>query len=77
MDRGIEKAREEGRQEGRREGEISLVTRQLAMKVGPLEDDLVVRLNDLSEAALVALGEALLGFSGRADLDDWLAQVSS
>ena len=70
---GLVQGRQEGRQEGLQEGELSLISRQLTRKLGPLPDDLVVKLKVLSPAQLEELGEALLGFSERVDLVAWLA----
>lgn len=73
MEQGLEK----GLALGRQEGEFALVSRQLARKLGPLPDDLVAKLKALNLSELEALGEALLAFSLRADLEAWLSDHPS
>ena len=61
-----------GRQEGRQQGEIELVLRLLKRRLGSLTSaqDEAVRMLKLRR--IEALGEALLEFNSRADLDFWL-----
>jgi predicted transposase YdaD len=67
---------ERGCQAGRQAGERSLVVRQLTRRVGALPEDLQSQVEALPLDQLEELGEALLDFTGLADLVDWLAQVS-
>jgi predicted transposase YdaD len=85
----IEEGRQEGRQEGRLEGrqegeargraaEAAVVTlRQLGRRCGPLSDTTTSRIKTLPLEQLEALAEALLDFSGPADLAAWLAERDS
>ena len=70
--RGHLQGREEGIEEGRR-AEAALVARQLRRLLGPLTGLAEGRIATLNSAELEALGEALLDFSQRSDLDTWLA----
>lgn len=63
---------QEGRQEGRQEECITLIQRQLIRRVGSLGDDTKTRIRRLNIMQLEALGEALLDFSGKEDLERWL-----
>jgi predicted transposase YdaD len=65
---------EEGRQEGRQEGEAELAIRQLDRRCGPLSDATTARIMALPLGQLESLAEALLDFSGPADLAAWLAE---
>jgi hypothetical protein len=81
----IEEGRQEGRLEGRQEGEArgraaeaAVVTlRQLGRRCGPLSDTTTARIKTLPLEQLEALAEALLDFSGPADLAAWLAERDS
>lgn len=63
----------EGRQEGRQEGEVALILRLLQRRCGELTPTTQKRVTRLSLPQLEALGEALLDFRGREDLEQWLA----
>ncbi|QVL52401.1 MAG: DUF4351 domain-containing protein [Cyanobium sp. M30B3] len=73
---------EEGRQEGRLEGEArgraaeaAVVTlRQLNRRCAPISDATTARIMALPLGQLESLAEALLDFSGPADLAAWLAE---
>ncbi|MFU8885320.1 MAG: Rpn family recombination-promoting nuclease/putative transposase [Cyanobacteriota bacterium] len=65
---------EEGRQEGEAHGEVKLTLRQLNRRCGPLSGTTIARIQALPLEQLEALAEALLDFSGPADLAAWLAQ---
>jgi len=65
--------KEEGREEGREEGERSLVLRLLTKKVGELDESMRDGIAVLSVEQLESLGEALLDFTSRSDLEEWLA----
>uniref|UniRef100_UPI0002F636DB DUF4351 domain-containing protein n=1 Tax=Mastigocladopsis repens TaxID=221287 RepID=UPI0002F636DB len=66
--------RERAKQEGRKEGEQRLVLRQLNRRIGEIDASLIERIKGLSIEQLENLGEALLDFSGIADLSAWLNQ---
>ncbi|MCS5692876.1 DUF4351 domain-containing protein [Cyanobium sp. FGCU-6] len=70
----IEEGRQEGRQEGRLEGEAKVALRQLDRRCGPLSNATTTRIQALPLGQLEALAEALLDFSGPADLAAWLAE---
>jgi predicted transposase YdaD len=77
---------EEGRQEGWQEGEAqggargraaeaaSVTLRQLNRRCGPLTNTSTARIQALPLEQLEALAEALLDFTGPADLAAWLAE---
>jgi len=65
---------EEGRQEGRLEGEAKVALRQLDRRCGPLSNATTTRIQALPLGQLEALAEALLDFSGPADLAAWLSE---
>ncbi|MFH7030035.1 MAG: Rpn family recombination-promoting nuclease/putative transposase [Heteroscytonema crispum UTEX LB 1556] len=58
------------------EGEFSLVMRQLRRRVGTVPPALQVKIQALPLPVLENLGEALLDFSGLADLEAWLRENS-
>jgi Domain of unknown function (DUF4351) len=68
MEQGIE----QGIERGIERGERSLILRQLNCRVGVLDSVTENQVVNLSLAQLDLLGEALLDFSGMADLQDWL-----
>jgi predicted transposase YdaD len=65
---------EEGIERGRQEEGRSLVLRQLNRRVGTLPETIQTQVEALPLEQLEALGEALLDFTGLADLETWLAQ---
>ena len=73
---------EEGRQEGEAQGEArgraaeaaSVALRQLGRRCGPLSEATTARIQALPLEQLEALAEALLDFSGPADLAAWLEE---
>lgn len=77
MREGMERGRQEGHQEGRQEGLEQMVARQLGRRLGTLGPELAARVGDLAALDLLDLGEALLDFSGPADLVAWLDRHSS
>jgi predicted transposase YdaD len=76
MEEGLQQGRQEGRQEGLEEGRrqeaLALVLRQLARRVGVVAPQLQERIQELPIAQIEDLGEALLDFSTKADLEAWL-----
>jgi predicted transposase YdaD len=60
--------------EGREEAERALILRQLKRRCGALTPGQESRIGTLGSADLGALGEALLDFRSRDDLDTWLQQ---
>jgi hypothetical protein len=69
---GIHRGRQEGRRQGRQQGEIELVLRQLKRRLGSLTAAQEEAVRMLKLRRIEALGEALLEFNSRADLDRWL-----
>ena len=61
-------------EEGRLEGEAKVALRQLDRRCGPLSNATTTRIQALPLGQLEALAEALLDFSGPADLAAWLAE---
>jgi predicted transposase YdaD len=68
------KVYQEAHDEGRSEEAQSLVIRQLNRRVGAIAIETSARIRALPLEQVEALGEALLDFSDRADLDQWLKQ---
>jgi hypothetical protein len=66
-----------GRLEGEARGEAKLALRQLNLLCGPLSEATIARIQALPLEQLEALTEALLEFSGPADLAAWLAAHAS
>ena len=66
----------EGRQEGRQEGEAAVTLRQLNRRCGPLSDATTAQIQALPVDQLESLADALLDFTGPADLAAWLAAHS-
>lgn len=63
-----------GRAEGRREERQALMLRLLNRKIGPLAEELQVRVAALDPETLLTLSEALLDFTAQSDLVAWLEQ---
>jgi hypothetical protein len=59
-------------QKDRKAGGLTIVTRQLSLRCGTLSPSLLARVQALSLEQLESLGDALLDFSGVADLEVWL-----
>ena len=68
----IEEGRLEGEAQGRALGEANVTLRQLNRRCGPLSDATTARIQALPLQQLETLAEALLDFSGPADLAAWL-----
>jgi len=68
------RAAQEWIEEGRQEGEAAVTLRQLNRRCGPLSAATTARIQALPLPQLEALAEALLDFSGPADLSAWLQQ---
>ena len=62
-----------GRQEGRQEGEAAMTLRLLNRRCGPLSEATTAEIQALPLEQLEALADALLDFTGPADLAAWLA----
>jgi predicted transposase YdaD len=63
---------ERGIQEGRQEEGLTLVFRQLTRRLGMIAPETEIQIRTLSLDQLEELGEALLDFSNRSDLEGWL-----
>ena len=70
----IEEGRQEGEARGRAAEAAALVLRQLNRRCGPLGEATSSRIQALPLEQLEALADALLDFSGPADLATWLAE---
>ncbi len=68
----LQKGLEQGLQAGLRQGEVDLVLRQLQRRCGVISIDRQELVRLLPVEQLEALGEALLDFTGMADLEAWL-----
>ena len=62
----------EGEVKGRQEEGVALVLRQLNRRLGNISDEMRVRVQSLSVAQVEMLAEALLDFTGAADLEAWM-----
>jgi predicted transposase YdaD len=78
LEEGRQEGREEGRQEGeargRALGEASVTLRLLSRRCGLLNEATTARIQALPLEQLESLAEALLDFTGAADLAAWLAE---
>ena len=78
LDRGRQEGEARGRQEGEAQGEavaaLKSPLRQLNRRCGPLSEATTARIQALPLEQLEALAEALLDFSGPADLAAWLEE---
>ena len=72
LDLGRQEGRKEGEARGRALGEATVTLRQLNRRYGPLTKATTERIQALPLATLEALAEALLDFSGPADLAAWM-----
>ena len=63
--------------EGRVEGGATILLRQLAKRCGPLSEELQQQIRQLPLDQLAALGEAVLDFRSRQDLEAWLEAQSA
>ena len=66
-----------GRQEGEAQGEANVTLRLLNRRCGLLSEATTARIQALPLEQLEALAEALLDFSGSADLAAWLEEHAS
>ena len=73
LDRGRQEGEARGRQEGEAQGEAKVTLRLLNRRCGLLSDATTAEIQALPLKQLEALAEALLDFSGPADLTAWLA----
>jgi len=70
--RGKAEGEAKGKAEGKAEGEATVVLRLLQRRCGPINAATTARIQALPLEQLEALAEALLDFSGPADLTAWL-----
>ncbi|MBD2551523.1 DUF4351 domain-containing protein [Microcystis elabens FACHB-917] len=85
LDRGRQEGEARGRQAGEAQGEArgraaeaaAVTLRLLSRRCSPLNDATTTRIQALPLEKLEALAEALLDFSGPADLAAWLAEHGS
>jgi predicted transposase YdaD len=70
---GEAKGRQEGEAKGRQEGEAAVTLRLLNRRCGPLTGATTAQIQALPVDQLEALADALLDFTGPADLAAWLA----
>ncbi|MCX5967661.1 MAG: DUF2887 domain-containing protein [Cyanobacteria bacterium] len=74
LDRGRQEGEARGRQEGEAQGEAKVTLRLLNRRCGLLSDATTAEIQALPLKQLEALAEALLDFSGPADLKAWLGE---
>ena len=74
LDRGRQEGEARGRQEGEAQGEAKIILRLLNRRCGLLSDATTAEIQALPLKQLEALAEALLDFSGPADLEAWLGE---
>ena len=75
MEQGIEQGKAQGIEQGKALATQSLIVRLLQRQVGRMPGPLETQVKGLSLAELEKLGDALLGFEGVADLEQWLARI--
>ena len=73
LNRGRQEGEARGRQEGEAQGEAKVTLRLLNRRCGPLSETTTARIQALPLEQLELLAEALLDFSGPADLAVWLS----
>ncbi|PDW02424.1 DUF4351 domain-containing protein [Candidatus Viridilinea mediisalina] len=64
----------EGIEKGIEKGHLELLLRLLVRRCGPLGEPLTRQVHALSTMQMLDLAEALLDFTGRDELEQWLAQ---
>ena len=69
---GMQEGRMEGMQEGRRGGMLTLVSRLLSRRLGPISESTLTLMQHLKPEQLEQLSDALLDFASPADLELWL-----
>jgi predicted transposase YdaD len=69
---GLLEGRQLGLLEGRKDEALSLLTRLLIRRIGPIAPETREQIQTLSVEELEDLGEALLDFSEASDLTNWL-----
>ena len=74
LQKGLKDGRRQGLQQGRQEGKSDLVLRLLNRRVGLLSKRWEKRVRALTVEQLENLGEALLDFQSRADLERWFQE---
>ena len=67
-----ERAEQKGLQQGLLQGMLTLVTKQIEHRFGPIDSQTRERLSKLTSDQLETLGDALLDFSKPEDLAEWL-----
>ena len=70
---GLREGEAKGRQEGEAHGEAKVTLRQLNRRFGPVSEATTAQIQALPLEQLEALADALLDFTGPADLSAWLA----
>ncbi len=73
VQKGLQEGVQKGLQEGVQKGEANLVLRLLGRRLGPLSAAQQKRIQRLAVEQLEELGDALLDFSSKKELNDWLA----
>ncbi|MEW5858459.1 MAG: Rpn family recombination-promoting nuclease/putative transposase [Cyanobacteriota bacterium] len=73
----IQKGVQQGKQEGKKEEALSLIVRQLARRLGTVDQQMQEQIQQLPIAQLEELGEALLDFTAASDLAVWLEEHRS
>ena len=68
LERGLEKGREEGREEGRRQEAVTMLTRFLTKRFGPLDDVTQERVNNASVEQLEAWSDRVLDAEALAEV---------
>ncbi|MGD1863048.1 MAG: DUF4351 domain-containing protein [Phormidesmis sp.] len=68
--------KEEGREEGREEGAHQLALQFLSMQMGPLSNDTIAQVQQLSSTQLPSMMQAAGNFSTLTELVSWLQSRS-
>jgi hypothetical protein len=77
LDKMRRKWKREGRQDGKQVGAAEVTLSMLRLQVGRLNRATVEHIQALPVASLKRLGQALLRFESRADLDAWLRRSAT
>jgi flagellar biosynthesis/type III secretory pathway protein FliH len=70
-----ERAEQKGLQQGLQQGMLTLVTKQIEHRFGPIDSQTRERLSGLSSDQLESLGDALMDFFKPEDLAKWLQSL--
>ena len=73
-EQGLERGLEQGLQQGKQRM-LSLLTRQVEKRLGPIDAKLQARISGLNLDQIESLGDAVLDFDSPDDLRNWLERA--